>query len=95
MCSRKSVGPRMEHCGTPALTGCSCEDFPSRITRSRLLLRKDEILPNIWPEIPEDLSLWRRPECQTLSKSLDILSDTAPFPFLHLNIGITIVNHLR
>ena len=32
----------MEPSGTPALTGYSCEDFPSRTTRSRLLLRKKE-----------------------------------------------------
>ena len=32
MYSRKSVGPRMEPQGTPALTGYSCEDFPSRTT---------------------------------------------------------------
>ena len=62
--------------GTPAVTGYSCEDFPSRITQSRLLLRK-EIRPNIWPEFPEDLSLWRRPACQTLQKTLDISSVTA------------------
>ena len=30
MYSRKSVGPRMEPRGTPALTGYSCEDFPFR-----------------------------------------------------------------
>ena len=29
--SRKSVGPRMEPWGTLALTGYSCEDFPSRV----------------------------------------------------------------
>ena len=52
MYSRKSVGPEMEPWGTPALTGYSCEDFPSRTTWSRLLLRKEEIRPNIWPEIP-------------------------------------------
>ena len=40
MYSRKSVGQRMEPWGTPALTGYSCEDFPSRTSRSRLLLRK-------------------------------------------------------
>ena len=49
MYSRKSVGPRMEPWGTPALTGYYCEDFPSRTS---LLLRKEEIRPNIWPEIP-------------------------------------------
>ena len=49
---RKSVGQRMGPWGTPALTEYSCEDFPSRTTRSRLLLRKEELRPNIWPEIP-------------------------------------------
>ena len=34
MYSRKSVGPRMEPWGTPALTRYSCEDFPSRTTQS-------------------------------------------------------------
>ena len=52
MYGRKSVGPRMEPWGTPALTRYSCEDFPSRNTWSRLLLRKEEIRLNIWPEIP-------------------------------------------
>ena len=52
MYSRKSVGPRLEPWNTPALTGYSCEDFPSRTTQSRLLLKKEEIGPNIWPEIP-------------------------------------------
>ena len=47
MYSRKSVGPRIDPSGTPALTGYSCEDFPSRTTRSCLLLRKEEIRPNI------------------------------------------------
>ena len=37
MYSRKSAGPRMEPGGTPALTGYSCEDFPT--TWSRPLLR--------------------------------------------------------
>ena len=51
MYSRKSVGPRMEPSGTPALTGYSCEEFPSRTTCSHLLLRKEEIRPDICPEI--------------------------------------------
>ena len=57
MYSRKSVGPRMEPLGTPTLTGYFCEDFPLRTTRSRLLLRKEEMRPDILPEIPQDLSL--------------------------------------
>ena len=47
MYNRKKVGLRMGHCGTPALTGYSCEDFPSRITRSRLLLKKGKTTTNI------------------------------------------------
>ena len=47
----------METGGTPALTGYSCQDFPSRTTRSRLLLRKDERSLNIWPKISQDLGL--------------------------------------
>ena len=67
----------MEPSRTPALTGYSCKDFPSRITQTHLSLRKEEIRPNIWPEFPQDLSMWRRPACQTPSKVLDISSATA------------------
>ena len=42
MCSRKSVGPRMEPQEIPVLTG---------IFQSHQLLTKDEIRPNIWLEI--------------------------------------------
>ena len=65
--------PWMELWGTPASSGYSCEDFPSRATWSSLLLRNDKIRPNIYPEIQLDLSLWRRLACQTLRKALDIL----------------------
>ena len=47
MYKRKGDGPRMEPQGTPALTGYSCEGFPSRTTQNHLLLRKEEINPNI------------------------------------------------
>ena len=67
----------MEPGGTPALARYSCKDFPSRTTWSCLLLRKNKIRPNIWPQIPQDLILWRRLVCQTLSKALDISSATA------------------
>ena len=77
MNSGKSVGPRMEPWGTPALNGYSCEDFSFRTTRSHLLLRKEEIWPNIWLEIPKDLILCRRPAWQAMSKALDISSATA------------------
>ena len=52
MYSRKSVRPKMNPRGTPPLTGYSFEDFPSGTTQSCLLLRKEEIRSNIWPEIP-------------------------------------------
>ena len=77
MYSNKSVEPRIDLWGTPALTGYSCEDVPSRTTRSCLLLRIEEIRANIWPENQWDLSLWRRPTWQTLSNVLDISSATA------------------
>ena len=51
MYSRKSVGPRKDPWVTPALSGYFCEDFPSRAICSCLLLRKDEIRANIWPDI--------------------------------------------
>ena len=77
MYSKKSVGPRMDLWGTPALTRCYCEDFPSRTTWSWLLLKIEEIRANIWLENQWDLRLWRSPACQTLSKALDISSATA------------------
>ena len=52
MYNRKSVGPRMDPYGSPALSGNTCEDFPSRTTSSRLLLRKKGIRPNLSPKIP-------------------------------------------
>ena len=52
MYSRYSVGLRIEPFWTPALTGYSFEDFPSRYTQSHLLLRKEEIRPNTLTEIP-------------------------------------------
>ena len=47
MYSRRGLGPRMVPWGTPALTGYFCGEFPYRTTRSCLLLRKEEIRPNI------------------------------------------------
>ena len=48
--STKSLGPRMDPWGTPALTGYSCEDFQNH---SKLLVSEKEVVrPNIWPEIP-------------------------------------------
>ena len=51
MCSRKSVGPRLQPWETPTLAGYSFEDSPSRTTQGHLLLRKEELRPNIRPEV--------------------------------------------
>ena len=67
----------MEPWGTPTFTRYSCEEFQSRTSWSCLLLRKEEIRQNIWPEIPKQLSLWRRPPCQSLSKAFNISTTTA------------------
>ena len=64
----------MEPCETPALTGYPCEYFPSKTTRSRLLLRKEKIRLNIWPEIPR-LKFVNK---NSISKALEISSSTAP-----------------
>ena len=58
---------------TSVLTRYSCEDFPSRTTRNCLLLRKEEIKPNSWPEIP-----FKFVKNNNEPKALDISSTTAP-----------------
>ena len=70
MNSRKRIGPRMDPWGTPTFTGYSYEDFPSRTTQSRLLLRKEEIRPNIWPQIPSDLSFVKKTSTSNSVKTL-------------------------
>ena len=69
---------RMKPWGTPALTGYSCVDLPSKTTRSFLLLKKrrNKAKYLTWNSI-RLLSLWSRPAGQTLSKALDISSATA------------------
>ena len=79
----KSVGPRMEPSGT-------CEDSPSKTTRSNMLLRKDAIRPNTRPEIHStgicdkaqykkdlDVSSTTALVAPDLLKALATLSDTA------------------
>ena len=77
MYSKKIVGPRMEPWGTPALTGYSSEDFPSRNNQKlpSTERRRNKVKNLAWNS--KRLSLWRRPECQSLSKVLDISSATA------------------
>ena len=84
MHSRKSVGPRMEPWGAPTLTGYSCEDVPSRTTPSHLLLRKEEIRPNIWPEshTSSTVNLFVSPTITNCSKELHLKRDRVPDSFL-------------
>ena len=85
MYSRKIVRPRMDPRGTLALSGYSCEDFPSRTTQNRLLLRKRKRKPNIRPVKRTSMSNPVKSlgyiKCHSLSsprtvKPLAILSDT-------------------
>ena len=88
MYSRKSVGPRMDPYGTPALSGNTCEDFPSRTTSSRLLLRKKRIRPNLSPEIPLRLKFVKNTSMPSLPKvtnhrkktSRVVVFSSRPFP---------------
>ena len=76
MCNRKGVGPRIEPWGIPALTAF----FSRLLIQNHLKLsftKKRRNRPNISPEIPQVIRLWKRPACQTLSKSLDISSARA------------------
>ena len=43
MYSKKSVGPKIQPWGIPALNGHSCEHFPFRTTWTSLLSMEDEI----------------------------------------------------
>ena len=72
MYSRKSVGPKIDPWGTPALTGYSCEDYPSRITWICLLLEKEKIRPNNWPAFHGTYVCEEHEHGQTLLKALDI-----------------------
>ena len=66
----------MEPWGSLALTGYSCENFQSRTNQCHLLSSNDKIRPSTRLDFPSDLSLGRRPACQTLLKVLDIPSAT-------------------
>lgn len=69
MYGRKSVG-RMGTINWTFLQG-----FPIR-NHSKPLLKKDKISPNTWHKLIYDLNLWKRPACQTLSKTFEISSVT-------------------
>ena len=47
---------------------------------------------NSQPEIPYDVSFWKRPTCQTLSKPLDISSATVIYQVTELSKAIVILS---
>ena len=67
---RKSRGPRIEHCGTPAFTEVQEELAPGKTTLCFLSFRYSEDQVHNDPDTPADLSLKRKPLCQTLSKAI-------------------------
>ena len=57
----------MKPLGTPPLIGYSCQHFSSRTTRRCRLPTNELLRPITQAEIPQDLILWRKAACQTLS----------------------------
>ena len=72
---KKKIGPRMEPCGTPALTGNHSDVWSLSSTLWNLIL-KELWRCNRESETPTDLGLNISPLCQTLSKALDISRNT-------------------
>ena len=74
MYTKKSKGPSIELCGTPARIGDQLEDWTLRTTLWNLKLKK------LWkglcklPEIPTVSSLYSNPLCQILSKASETSS---------------------
>ena len=70
--TKKSKGPSIEPCGTPARIGDQFEDWPLRTTLWSLSVRK------LWKslckllELPTVSSLYSNPSCQTLPKAFEI-----------------------
>ena len=61
-------------------------DFPSSTNWSCLLLRNEEKGERVknWPQIPKDLSFWRRPPWQTLSNTSNISTVNASSTSRHV-----------
>ena len=53
----------MEPWRTLALTGYSCEDFPSKATRNYLLLKNDETRRNITHRIRSNRNMVKKKQC--------------------------------
>ena len=70
MCSKKSIGPRTEPCGTPDVTSMMADRAPLTETRCLRFDRKYVIQVCVLPVIPYEVNLDRRRLCGTLSKVL-------------------------
>ena len=76
----KSLGSRMEM----DIPG----KYPIQNSSKPSITAKNKVMPKTWPKIPWDLSLKRRPACQTLAKALNISIVTAGvFPDLLIELS--------
>ena len=75
---RKSNGPKIEPCGTPASTDDQFEHWPLRTTLWNQLFRKLLRRFKRFPDILIRSSLNSKPSCHTLSNALDISKKFAP-----------------
>ena len=66
MYSKKSIGPRNEHCGTPDVTSVVSDRAPLNETRCLRFHRKDVIHLCMLPVILYEVSLDRSRLCGTL-----------------------------
>ena len=69
---RKSNGPDIEPCGTPARIGAQSESWPLRTTLWCVSLRKLQNGFRSFPDIPRDSSLYSNPSCHILSNTFEI-----------------------
>ena len=65
---KKKKGPRADPWWTPAKTSAQDEDWPFKTTLWYLLLKKFSASFNGVSDIPNDLILYTKPSCQTLSR---------------------------
>ena len=73
---KNNNGPKMEPCGTPALTFRHSNVCPLRRTLYFLSLKTLDKWSKRLPDIPFCDNLKRRPSCPTLSKALKISKKT-------------------
>ena len=69
---RKSNGPKIEPCGTPARIGAQSDSWPFRTNLWCLPIRKLRNKFTRFPDIPRDWSFYCNPSCYTLSNAFEI-----------------------